>query len=920
METIVQNLFFDLKDLKMTESHSGTCFSLKGCNIEGVPGAPAFPVMNVCIALPPQTKPANLSTKIVKKTLVSKEPIFVACIQPPKTPYDLTEGSRNRPALPDEELYKKSADSLVAIMGETTSVYDNPVVSIAISPMRYTADGTIEFVENIIIEITLKEDTNQFVQPMITPLQRFRDYSFVSNSVLNPELVKITPFDKLPTVKVKTMLLRGAIDYLIITDNNKWNERDMVITGSAGDMVSEFNRFAEHKKKKGYRTCVIQVKDIVNGKYGNFVEGSRDLQEVIRNFLKATVRAYGVDWLLLGGDVSIIPTRRACCSDWGQIWVRESSQLEENTSKWNDAFLGIRVSLRQLSKPNLSINDENGRYPFILTNYETGRRIPYGAPGDFYTNVLGWHFATDETFSTRSVVPTTWVRVNGPQSIINNKMVFYTYESMIPTDLYYSSLYGPHYNQPGLHDWDLLDNGLYGQHNDTNYSLGGIDLWPNVTIGRAPVESKEEAKIFVDKVIEYDNWGVTHPAVDYNRFKKMLYVADTWHEFNLQIYPSIISPPGNNCFYYNAEAGYSLINCPAMIEPKNFEKHYNLCYVDSSGVKKVIKYFNPLNNTGSLGWFFAKSETDLSPTNSSINNWIFEWLKLPHNPLHEATQWIVVIGPNEIISPSYFQIGEVGIDNSINEQEELLDWMHNNFPRINQVQRLYSDVADMSPGGVWAEAGLKNLTRDNIKQELNKGPHFVCLIGHGSANGVAELNINMANDLNNGNETFIAFADSCSTNAFDHDIMDCLGEQLILNPHGGAIAYIGNTRFGWSWLGYLSKLKFFKSMKYFRHIGLLNDSRFSLIDSDWALRRIWTILTQTLLGDPEMNVYRDDRDAIPHYIGNKKTKQLHQSTCCWVEKYMADSNKKHFDFIEEGLFAGYDGCYFCLKEYDRRVK
>ena len=52
------------------------------------------------------------------------------------------------------------------------------------------------------------------------------------------------------------------------------------------------------------------------------------------------------------------------------------------------------------------------------------------------------------------------------------------------------------------------------------------------------------------------------------------------------------------------------------------------------------------------------------------------------------------------------------------------------------------------------------------------------------------------------------------------------------------------------------------------------------------------------------------------YIGNKRTKELHQWNCQWVSK-MAGKNKVHFWTLENPLgFRGYNGCYYCMKRWD----
>jgi subtilisin family serine protease len=50
-------------------------------------------------------------------------------------------------------------------------------------------------------------------------------------------------------------------------------------------------------------------------------------------------------------------------------------------------------------------------------------------------------------------------------------------------------------------------------------------------------------------------------------------------------------------------------------------------------------------------------------------------------------------------------------------------------------------------------------------------------------------------------------------------------------------------------------------------------------------------------------------------IGNRRSKEMHRAWCSWARR-MADHNKVHFMTVEEGLDAGYNGCWYCLRQYD----
>lgn len=54
---------------------------------------------------------------------------------------------------------------------------------------------------------------------------------------------------------------------------------------------------------------------------------------------------------------------------------------------------------------------------------------------------------------------------------------------------------------------------------------------------------------------------------------------------------------------------------------------------------------------------------------------------------------------------------------------------------------------------------------------------------------------------------------------------------------------------------------------------------------------------------------------VQYYVGNVDTKELHTPDCQWVSQ-MSESNKVYFSKIEEAMDQGYNGCYYCLKQYD----
>ena len=77
-------------------------------------------------------------------------------------------------------------------------------------------------------------------------------------------------------------------------------------------------------------------------------------------------------------------------------------------------------------------------------------------------------------------------------------------EDSIPADLYYSDLSG---------SWDENNNNVFGEIDDN------VDLYPDIVVGRAPVNSIQQSEKFVQKIIAYES------AKDKTYFENLLFSA-----------------------------------------------------------------------------------------------------------------------------------------------------------------------------------------------------------------------------------------------------------------------------------------------------------------------------------------------------------------------------------------------------------
>ncbi len=102
----------------------------------------------------------------------------------------------------------------------------------------------------------------------------------------------------------------------------------------------------------------------------------------------------------------------------------------------------------------------------------------------------------------------TWVLIGGDTDIVPARKAYVYaegYTDYAPSDLYYSDLDGT---------WDADGDHVYGEVADS------LDLFPDVYVGRAPVNSLSEAQTFVSKVLNYEK----NPPLDYET--DMLFMAE----------------------------------------------------------------------------------------------------------------------------------------------------------------------------------------------------------------------------------------------------------------------------------------------------------------------------------------------------------------------------------------------------------
>lgn len=636
--------------------------------------------------------------------------------------------------------------------------------------------------------------------------------------------------------------------HVIITDNFQWPESvprgdgttrppTLAERGAAldGDLVAEFKRLAVWRTSHGIRSRVVRISEIVDGKFGDFTEGgfARDLAEVIRNFLKFVQANWDTLYVVLGGDVNVVPMRRLTGA--GRYHTFGVKRIGDNPPPVKRSrFLAGHAACKLHPDFMPNINEP-------LSTYHGGVRVPYqreAGPGQ-----LGWYFTNEASFNNMSegfarlpdAEPTSFVIVEGPESVINDDFYWLRDVNSIPSDFYYASLVGPGYSVPGKHDFDDNNNGLYGQsHWDDalgrEVTLDEVDFNSDVWVGRVPAESAAQVKAFVDKVLTYE--GLRTPGrffaeVDTAYLRKVLYAADYWGREFQDRQDDTSTAPAESMFTHVDGTTTTKVRTKFDLQLVSGNPSYRL--VGRTGTSQTVIPYNTSASATSAGWFFATSSS--YATQSAT-----------------PTRFVKVRGPEATINPVDFFWDPVGLELAMSEKETLRGMMDNWFPAFDNVQRHYADYFDLA-----APPPVTQLVNTTVRNAINTGQHFLSLTGHGSWGGCCAIKINTQPDFTNSHQYFIAFADSCSTGRPDG--VDSLAEVSVIDADGGAVAYVGNTRYSWIGTGDNYEQMFWCLLEADGRVGPAAGLRLA---TD-GVRSIWTFYAQTLYGDPAMRIW----DRVP---------------------------------------------------------
>jgi hypothetical protein len=856
-------LQFDPKDVVIGKGRYGLEIEFDGAFVAGPLGGPALPAQCIRVAFPVGTRPTAVHATPNKSKILGKKGAQIAPVQPPGEAGEIAPASRVRPELPPNKvLYEREHKSPrpLARLASWELFGSTPVALIVVNPIALGPENTVRLHTSFTVDVSYGRQSAEptgdkhLLRPTVVRHASNTEMAahLVASArdlVINPNLVVTGPSSNLTT----------AGRYLIITDNWTWNSVTMQHVANKPDVIEAFTLLKEWKERRGLSVTLVTVTDIVGGVYGDFRSDAVDLQEVIRNYIKYAHKNLGVSWVLLGGGKPIIPVRQVLA---GAVITLRTENPPQPISKEASAGFFVDTGTPDQNYLKVTLGSIKGYddTAAVLVNLVTGAKIGYDDSG---TARPGWNYC-DSSFSTKigfdSGALDRYAVVRGTDRDLRRPLEWATAGTLIPTDLYYSSLIV--WNDPA-HDWDVANKGYYGAHADV-YSYDGVNFHADVSVGRVPARTGADAKAWVDKLIAYEQFRNPDPGdagmlLDLNWPNQALLVADSWWEWDeiteSEAPPPNNDPPADRTFVRRRRRLRGTTETSVLLNTENVRDTPGLRIWARTGENAVRIDYKRDASKDNPGFFFASSDTDPTPAQES-----------------EPTKWILIHGKaDKIVEAEKYAIDRGDyLDGSARAQDRLSDRLSAELREI-QVSKLYEDhvYSEIDFGATVPEIGVPFLAgREALQDKLNQlATHFLSISGHGTWKGTPSFRRDAVKYTTNRYQSWIAYVYGCNTAQFDVDNTPSIGERALNRSEGAAVAYIGASRKVQTEDPVMARDAFFHALQNpdTRHLGQLADTRlWRLLDGvDFEVEPTVKnlIFMFNLFGDPEM----------PVWVGSPKT-------------------------------------------------
>ncbi|MGL1904000.1 MAG: C25 family cysteine peptidase [Fibrobacterales bacterium] len=292
---------------KLLKKHNGTALSdlhIGNAQLMQQPGEPILPAIPVSVALP---KGKEVKSITVQRSGKNEFNEYIELNHGSQAvDVSLTNVKGKTPRL--NRIYE-SDDSFPSRAYSPYSIENKRGVSLAVFtlyPAMYKPlSGKVTSFKNITVLIELQDKTT--AAPLLAgrsvphQLSTFVDEQTMEDFIVeNREALETFSEPQIPNAESTVIPYASALvnpmesyKYIIITNQEIYNSTQ----------TYTIHNFAAKKTLKGYPTKIVTVEDI----YANYT--GVDNQEQIRNFLIDAYNTWGITYVLLAGDVNVVPAR-----------------------------------------------------------------------------------------------------------------------------------------------------------------------------------------------------------------------------------------------------------------------------------------------------------------------------------------------------------------------------------------------------------------------------------------------------------------------------------------------------------------------------------------------------------------------------------------------------------------------------------
>ena len=362
---IQHKVSFSKSDVTILFQEGFSKVRLPGCLVPGEPGSPELPVKSVSLVIPQDVKVTGVRLVSAEKQRI-KGNYFIYPAQL-KVPF----GEIAPFSEPNKKIYeseKPYPGKVIELAGDGF-MNGYHIAGVLVYPLQYIpAKGELYLYTDVVFEVQYESAIRDYVKPREIRSDVFKKR--VESIIDNPQ--ELEHYEPLTMLSKPSVTLSNDTPYVIITTQT---------------LSPAFESLAEWKTKKGTPTKIEYLPDILSGYSGE------DDAEKIRNFIIDAYTNYNTEWILLGGDVDIIPARYAWIKMYGGQYLLtdyyyaclDGDWNYDEDTLWGEAREDSVDLLAEVNVGRIPVSDLSSAQTFINKLFSYEKESPYF---DYQTKAL----------------------------------------------------------------------------------------------------------------------------------------------------------------------------------------------------------------------------------------------------------------------------------------------------------------------------------------------------------------------------------------------------------------------------------------------------------------------------------------------------------------------------------------------------